>query len=64
MSTAEGDPGVDHSSSDNAHGGAEIEQQHSNQANDLAAWTERVREGMGRMANDEAERLKVSRRLF
>lgn len=28
------------------------------------AWMLRMREGMGRMANDEAERLKVARRLF
>ena len=34
------------------------------QRDDLAAWTNRMREGIGRMANDEAERLKVARRLF
>lgn len=30
----------------------------------LEAWTLRMREGMAHMANDEAERLKVARRLF
>lgn len=31
---------------------------------DFEAWTLRMREGMACMANDEAERLKVARRLF
>lgn len=30
----------------------------------LELWTLRMREGMARMTNDEAERLKVARRLF
>lgn len=51
---ANSDPRVGHSCPD-------IEQP---QADDLAAWTTRMREGMARMANDEAERLKVARRLF
>lgn len=39
-------------------------QKPNDQASGLKAWTDRMREGMGRMATDEAERLKVARRLF
>lgn len=36
----------------------------NNQAYGFTAWTDQMRQGMGRMATDEAERLKVTRRLF
>lgn len=55
------EPETGQARSDNAHSSADTEQ---NDPADLAVWTLRIREGMGRMANDEAERLKVARRLF
>lgn len=37
---------------------------HPEPGSGLEDWVCRMREGMGRMATDEAERLKVARRLF
>lgn len=36
----------------------------SDQPLSFEAWMANLREGMARMANDEAERLKVAKRLF
>ena len=53
------DPREGQRSSDNAHGCTR-----KRQPADLTDWTTRMCEGMVRMATDEAERLKVARRLF
>lgn len=58
---ANSDPKMGQTSLDSAHNSTDIEKP---KRDDLAAWTDRMREGMARMANDEAERVKVARRLF
>ena len=54
-------PSTDQASLDNTPGSSCIKQ---NQRDDLAAWTDRMRDGTARTVNDEATRVTVARRLF